>query len=108
MDMSKIMEQAREFQGKMAEMQQRLAEQRLTATVGGGMVSATVNGKNELLALRIEKEVLAAGDPAMLEDLVIAAVNEAMRRAQDAARSEMAKLTGGLGMNIPGLSNIFG
>ncbi len=108
MDISKIMEQVRQLQGKVAETQARLAEQQYEARVGGGMVTATVNGKNELIALSIEKEVINPDDPAMLQDLVVAAVNEAMKQASEAARAEMASLTGGLGANLPGLGNLFG
>ena len=106
MDMSKIMEQAQQFQAKMADIQAELAKKQLTATVGGGMVSATVNGKNELISLQIEKEVIDPDDPAMLQDLIVAAVNEAMAQAREAMHAEMGKLTGGL--NIPGLGNLFG
>ena len=101
MDIKQIMQQAQQFQQKMAEVQEDLAGKQVSSSVGGGMVKATVNGKNELVSLHIEKEVIDPADPKMLQDLVIAAVNEAMRQAQDMAKAEMAKLTGGL--NIPGL-----
>nr|MBF0220950.1 YbaB/EbfC family nucleoid-associated protein [Desulfobulbaceae bacterium] len=106
MDMTQIMQQAQQFQKKMADVQQQLAQQVITSTVGGGMVTATVNGKNELLSLSIEKEVINPEDQGMLQDLVVAAVNDAMKKARDAMQSEMSKMTGG--MNIPGLSNLFG
>ncbi len=102
MDMNAIMRQAQEMQQKMSQVQEELAGKTVTASVGGGMVTATVNGKNELLSLQIEKEVIDPEDPAMLEDLVVSAVNEALRKAQAMAQSEMRKLTGGI--NIPGLS----
>lgn len=101
MDMNAIMRQAQEMQQKMSRVQEELAGKTVTASVGGGMVTATVNGKNELLSIQIEKEVINPEDPAMLEDLVVSAVNEALRKAQTMAQSEMRKLTGG--MNIPGL-----
>ena len=101
MDIKQIMQQAQQFQQKMAEVQEELAGKQVSSSVGGGMVRATVNGKNELIGLTIEKEVIDPSDPKMLQDLVVAAVNEAMRQAQDMAKGEMAKLTGGL--NIPGL-----
>jgi len=101
MDMNTIMRQAQEMQQKMSRIQEELAGKIVTASVGGGMVTATVNGKNELLSMQIEKEVINPEDPAMLEDLVVSAVNEALRKAQEMAQSEMRKLTGG--MKIPGL-----
>ncbi|MBU0480281.1 MAG: YbaB/EbfC family nucleoid-associated protein [Proteobacteria bacterium] len=101
MDMKQIMQQAQQFQQKMAEIQGELAGKEVSSSVGGGMVKATVNGKSELVRLSIEKAVIDPADPGMLQDLVIAAVNEALRQSQDLARREMAKLTGGL--NIPGL-----
>jgi DNA-binding YbaB/EbfC family protein len=73
----------------------------VSATVGGGMVTATVNGQHELIELTIEKEVLDSSDPVMVQDLVLAAVNEAMKKAQEMIQAEMSKLTGGL--KIPGL-----
>lgn len=101
MDMNKIMQQAQQFQQKLQGLQAELAQKQVSATVGGGMVTATVNGRHELLALAIEKEVLDAGDVVMVQDLVIAAVNEAMKKAQDMIQGEMTKLTGGI--QIPGL-----
>jgi len=101
MDMNAIMRQAQEMQQKMGQVQEELAKKTVDATVGGGMVTATVSGKSELLAIKIEKEVINPDDQAMLEDLVVSAVNEALRKAQDMSQSEMRKLTGG--MNIPGL-----
>lgn len=106
MDMNQIMQQAQQFQQKMADLQQELAKQEITSTVGGGMVTATVNGKNELLSLAIDKEVINPDDQGMLQDLVVAAVNDAMKKARDAMQGEMSKMTGG--MNFPGLSNLFG
>ena len=106
MDMTQIMQQAQQFQQKMADVQQDLAKHEITSTVGGGMVSAKVNGKNELLTISIDKEVINPDDQGMLQDLVVAAVNDAMKKARDAMQGEMSKMTGG--MNIPGLSNLFG
>jgi len=108
MDMNQIMQQAQQFQQRMAEVQEELAKRRISACVGGGMVTAVVNGKNELLELKIEKDVINADDPGMLQDLIIAAINEAMKNAREAAQAEMSKLTGGLNLNIPGLSGLFG
>ena len=101
MDMNQIMKQAQQFQQKMGQMQEELAQKQITSTVGGGMVLATVNGRHELIALKIEKEVIDPEEAEMLQDLIVAAVNDAMKQAQDMIQSEMAKLTGGL--KIPGL-----
>ena len=103
MDMNQIMQQAQQFQTKMADIQNEMAGRRMTSTVGGGMVSATVNGKNELLAIKIDQEVINPDDPGMLQDLIVAAVNDAMHQAKEAMQSEMSKLTGGLNLNIPGI-----
>lgn len=99
--MNQIMQQAQQFQQKLQSMQAELSQKQVSATVGGGMVTATVNGKHELIDLIIEKEVIDPSDPAMIQDLVIAAVNEAMKKAQDMIQGEMSKLTGGI--KIPGL-----
>lgn len=106
MDIKQVMQQAQEFQRRMAEAQEALAARQLTSTVGGGMVTVTVNGKSDLLAIRIEREVINPDDPNLLQDLIVAGVNDAMRKAREAMQAEMGKLTGG--MNIPGLSGMFG
>jgi hypothetical protein len=100
-DIGKIMKQAQQLQEKMARLQEELALKTVEASAGGGMVVATVNGKFELVALRIEKEAVNPEDVEMLQDLVVAAVNEGIRRAQEMVSGEMSKLTGGL--RIPGL-----
>lgn len=96
-----IMKQAKKMQEKMMELQEGLADRTVEATAGGGMVSVTVNGKFEVISLKIEKEVVNADDVEMLQDLITAAVNEGVRKAQEMAAAEMAKITGG--MQIPGL-----
>lgn len=103
MDMQAIMQQAQQFQQKMSEMQEELALKTVSSTVGGGMVSVTVNGKFEVVSLQIEKEAVDPEDPQMLQDLVMAAINDAMKKAKEMAKAEMSKLTGGMGLNIPGL-----
>ncbi|MCK5192430.1 MAG: YbaB/EbfC family nucleoid-associated protein [Desulfobulbaceae bacterium] len=103
MDMQAIMQQAQQFQQKMGQMQEELALKTVSSTVGGGMVSATVNGKFEVVSLQIEKEAVDPDDPVMLQDLVMAAINDAMKKAREMSQAEMAKLTGGMGLNIPGL-----
>jgi len=96
-----IMKQAQQMQAKMARVQQELEQKEVEATAGGGMVTARVNGKQELLELKIEKDVVDPEDVEMLQDLVMAAVNEAIKQSQKMIQEEMGKVTGG--MNIPGL-----
>lgn len=96
-----IMKQAKKMQEKIGQMQQELETRTVEAQAGGGMVRVLVNGKFELVSLSIEKEVVNPEDIDMLQDLIAAAVNEGIRKAQEMASSEMAKITGGLG--IPGL-----
>lgn len=96
-----IMKQAKKMQERMMELQEGLASRTVEAAAGGGMVAVVVNGKFEVLSLKIEKEVVNADDVEMLQDLIVAAVNEGVRKAQEMAASEMAKITGG--MQIPGL-----
>jgi nucleoid-associated protein EbfC len=96
-----IMKQAQMMQQKMARIQKELEDREVEATSGGGMVTATVNGKQQIVALRIEPTVVDPEDPEMLEDLIVAAVNEALKKSQEMAQEEMAKVTGG--MNIPGM-----
>lgn len=97
-----IMKQAKKLQERMTSLQNELALRTVEASAGGGMVSVFVNGKHELVSLKIEKEVVNPEDVDMLQDLIMAAVNEGMRKAQEMAAAEMAKLTGGI--NIPGLT----
>ena len=96
-----IMKQAKKMQERMVRLQEELGQKTVEASAGGGMVNVVVNGKFELLSLTIEREVVNPEDVDMLQDLIIAAVNEGVRKAQEMAASEMAKITGG--MNIPGL-----
>ena len=101
MDMNDIMKQAQQMQQRMSQVQNELAGRTVTASVGGGIVSVTINGKNELLSVQIDKEVINPEDQTMLQDLIVSAVNEGIKKAQDLAQSEMRKITGG--MNIPGI-----
>ncbi|NLW91434.1 MAG: YbaB/EbfC family nucleoid-associated protein [Syntrophomonadaceae bacterium] len=100
-NMNNMIKQAKQVQEKIIKMQEELKEREVEASSGGGAVSATVNGKQELLKIKIKPEVVDPEDIEMLEDLVMAAVNEAIRQSQDMVSSEMAKITGGF--NIPGL-----
>ena len=100
-NLSHLMKQAQKLQTKMAEMQAELSHRTVSAQAGGGMVEATVNGRQELVGLRIDPEVANAEDVEMLQDLILAAVNEALNRSREMMAQEMSKLTGG--MQIPGL-----
>ncbi len=95
-----IMKQAKKMQERMGQLQKELETKTVEADAGGGMVRVVVNGKFEIVSLKIEKEVVNPEDIEMLQDLVAAAVNEGIRKAQEMASSEMGKITGGL--NIPG------
>jgi len=101
MRIDQIMKQAQKLQTKMDEIQKKLAGMRLEGEAGGGMVKATVDGQQDLLELKIDPEVVDPGDIQMLEDLIVAAVREARRKAQELAAEEMKIATGGL--VIPGL-----
>lgn len=96
-----IMKQAKKIQEKMAQMQAELEVKTVEASAGGGMVTVVVNGKFEILSLKIEKEVVNSEDVEMLQDLIMAVVNEGIRKAQEMTSEEMSKITGGF--NIPGL-----
>ncbi len=97
-----IFKQAQDLQSRLSEIQQQAGERTVEATAGGGMVTAVVNGRMEVVRLRIEKEVFDSGDTEMLQDLVIAAINQALRSAQQMMAEEMSKLTGGI--KIPGFN----
>jgi len=101
MNMNKLMKQAQQMQAKMAKMQEELEEKTVEATAGGGVIKVVVNGKQELLDIKIEPDAVDPEDVEMLEDLILAAVNEGMRKVQEMVSAEMSKLTGG--MNIPGM-----
>ncbi len=100
-NMKNMMKQAQQLQTKMAKMQEEMAEKTIEASAGGGMVKVVANGKQEVVSIHIEKEVVDPEDVDMLQDLILAAINEALVQSQKMVSDEMAKLTGG--MNIPGL-----
>ncbi len=100
-NMKEMMRQAQMLQNKMAKAQEDLASKSVEATAGGGMVKAVANGRQEILSVTIEKEVVDPDDVEMLQDLVVAAVNEALKRSKEMMEQEMAKITGGL--KIPGM-----
>jgi len=96
-----IMKEAQKLQAQMAAMQEEVAKRKVEATAGGGMVTVEANGKQELTAIKIDPEVVSKDDVQMLEDLVLAACNEALRKSRELVQQELGKLTGGL--KIPGL-----
>jgi DNA-binding YbaB/EbfC family protein len=95
------MREAQRLQQQMLELQEQVAQKKVQASAGGGMVTVEANGRQELTAIRIDPEVINRDDPQMLEDLVLAACNEALRKARELVQQELGKLTGGL--RIPGL-----
>jgi len=96
-----LVRQAQQLQAKMQKVQEEMATRTVEASAGGGMVTAVANGKQELISIKLEKEVVNPEDLEMLQDLIVAAVNAALKKAQEMVSEEMKKLTGG--MNIPGL-----
>ncbi len=100
-NMNSMIRQAQKMQEEMIKAQEELGEKTVDASVGGGVVNVVVNGKKELISVTIKPEAVDPDDVEMLQDLIVSAVNEAMRKADDMANASMSKITGG--MNIPGL-----
>ncbi len=101
-DLGSLMQAAQRMQADAAKMQEELTAKTCEASAGGGMVTATVNGAFELVSLKIDKAVADPNDLDMLQDLIVAAVNQGVSKVREMTQSEMSKLTGGL--NIPGLN----
>ncbi len=104
-----LMKEAQKMQAEMAKMQEAAKEKTVEASSGGGMVTVVASGAGEIISIKIDKEVVDPEDVEMLQDLIVAACNEALRRASEMVNEEMSKLTGGL--QIPGLGdlgNLFG
>ena len=99
--MGDLMRQAEKLQGQIQKMQDDLAERTVEAPSGGGMVTVVANGKQDIVSIRIDPEVVSKDDVEMLQDLIVAAVNEARKRSQELMAAEIGKITGGMG--IPGL-----
>lgn len=99
--MSNLVKQAQQMQERMQKMQEEMAHKTVDASVGGGMVTVVANGRSEVISVKIDPAAIDPDDTEMLEDLVLAGVNEALRKAQEMMAGEMSKLTGG--MKIPGL-----
>ena len=96
-NMNNLMKQAQRMQRQMEEAQKQMEEMEMTATAGGGAVEVTVSGKKEVLKVKLAEEVVDPDDIEMLEDLIVAATNEALRKVEDASQQSMSKITGGLG-----------
>ena len=96
-----MMKEAQRLQQQMAQLQEEVGKRTVEATAGGGMVTVVANGKQELVSIKIDPEVVSKDDVQMLEDLVLAACNEALRKSRELVQQELGKLTGGL--KIPGL-----
>ncbi len=101
-----LMRQAQKLQEEMMKAQEEAKKKTVEATAGGGMVTVVASGSGEIVSIKIEKDVVNPDDVDMLQDLILAATNEAIRRAQELVNSDMSKLTGGL--NMPGMGNLGG
>lgn len=100
-NMNNLMKQAQRMQKQMEETTKELEEKEITATAGGGAVEVTVTGKKEVKSVKLDPEVVDPDDIEMLEDLIVAATNEALRKMEELSQTEMAKITGGLGGGFP-------
>jgi DNA-binding YbaB/EbfC family protein len=100
-NMNNLLKQAQKLQKQIEETKEEIEKKTVEASSGGGAVTAVVNGKKELIDIQIKKEVVDPDDVEMLQDLIVAAINEAINKANEMMESEMAKVTGGL--NVPGL-----
>ena len=100
-DFMRILQQAQEMQGRFQQLQDELQQQTVTASSGGGMVTVEANGQGTVRSIKIDKSVVNPDDVEMLEDLLLVAVTEAQKKAQEAAQAEMGKLTGGLPFKLP-------
>lgn len=102
-NMGEIMKKAQKMQEEFARMQEELKKKEVEASAGGGAVKVRANGSKQVLSIVIDKELVASGDVDMIQDLVTAAVNEALNKAQETVDAESKKITGGMGLNMPGL-----
>jgi DNA-binding YbaB/EbfC family protein len=103
-NMGNLLKQAQQFQAKLAKLQEELGSKTVEASSGGGMVTVIANGRQEIVSIKVDPEVIDPGDKEMLQDLILAAVNDALSRAKSMVNEEMGKLTHGLNLpQIPGL-----
>jgi len=102
-NMAKIVKEAGRLKEQIEQLQNDLAERTVEASSGGGMVTVKVNGRQEVMSVEIDDEIVGHADREMIQDLVAAACNAALERSREMAREEMAKLTGGLGIDLPGI-----
>ncbi len=102
-NMANLMKQAQKMQRQMEEQAKEMETREFTATAGGGAVEVTISGKREVLKVKLDEEVVDPDDIEMLEDLIVAAVNEALRKVEEESGAAMSKLTGGMGGGIPGM-----
>jgi len=105
-DLSSLLQLSQQMQGRLTEIQTQLAQQTLTVSAGGGMVQATVDGRGHIRGIKIDPQAVSQGDVEMLEDLVLAAVSDGLRRAQELAAEKMGGVTGGL--DVGGLGGLLG
>jgi DNA-binding YbaB/EbfC family protein len=104
-NMGNLLKQAQQFQTKIAKLQEELEDRTVETSAGGGMVTVVVNGRQELVSITIEPEVINSDDKEMLQDLILAAINDGLSKAKEMVNEEMGKLTKGLNLpNIPGLT----
>jgi DNA-binding YbaB/EbfC family protein len=98
-----LVKEAQKLQAQLEALKEEVGKRKVEASAGGGMVVVEANGNQEVLSVKIDREVITPDDPQMLEDLVLAAVNEALRKAREMVAGEMSKVAGGIGGKIPGL-----
>ena len=98
-----LVKEAQKLQAQLEALKEEVAKRKVEASAGGGMIVVEANGNQEVLSIKIDREVITPDDPQMLEDLVLAAVNEALRKAREMVAGEMSKIAGGLGGKLPGL-----
>ncbi len=103
-NIQEVMKQAQEMQQRIAKVQEELADKTVAAESGGGMVKVTANGKQKILQIKIEKDVINPAEAEMLEDLIVAGINKALEESQKLAQEEVKKATAGMLPNIPGLN----
>jgi DNA-binding YbaB/EbfC family protein len=101
--MGDLLRQAQALQERMAKLQEEVGRKTVEGSAGGGMVTVVANGRQEVLSIKLDPEIVKAQDQEMLQDLIVAGVNDALKKAQAMMADEMKGVTGGLGLNIPGL-----